>query len=544
MTLKTWLTSALVRNFPRTPAPRRPQPLALDLARNERFGFQLAARNECPDLGAGAPATVRLEVVPPAGWTARIRTVEAVPVRHLNTGTPADEVDGAENYPGYVPDLLRDGNELLVAPNETRSFYVNLLPGRNVRTGRQAVKLSLRNPEGKVLATHRVELAIHDVTIRPRRDFPVTNWFYADSLIDWYRTDLFDKRFWAILPAYFRNMTEHGQDTIYVPVFTPPLDGVKRPSQLLRIRKAGKNRYRFDWRDVKQYVKLAKQAGFTYFEWSHLFTQWGCANALRIYEGQGRDEKLLWKPETGATSPTYRAFLGQFLPELEKFCRAEKILDRSFFHVSDEPHGEVHRANYIKARELLKELAPWMKVMDALTEIEYGREQLTDMPIPSIKTALDFHREGLTSWCYYCCGPRGQYLNRLLDTPLAKIRMNGWLFYRWPFKGFLHWGYNYWQRSQTRELIDPFTLQDGGKWPGWAYGDTFLVYPGENGPLDSLRWEAFADSLQEYALLQTLGLDRESKLLAPLQSFADFPKSADWIFRTKRELLKRGAKAR
>lgn len=261
------------------------------------------------------------------------------------------------------------------------------------------------------------------------------------------------------------------------------------------------------------------------------------AYALRVYEGQGRNESLLWPPETPAAGEVYRNFLTQFLPELKAFCAKEKILTASYFHVSDEPHGDVARENYVKARALLKELAPWLQVMDALSEIEYGRNKLADMPIPVISTALDFVGEGIPCWCYYCCGPRGPYLNRLLDTPLAKIRMNGWLFYRWPFQGFLHWGYNYWYQSQTKILLDPFTVLDGGTWPVWSYGDTFLVYPGEQGPIDSLRHEAFADSLQEYALLQTLGIDRKNRLLASLKSFQDFPKTEAWILKTRKALF-------
>ena len=180
-----------------------------------------------------------------------------------------------------------------------------------------------------------------------------------------------------------------------------------------------------------------------------------------------------------------------------------------------------------------------MKVMDALSEIQFAKAGLTDIPVPSISKALDFLDDGIPCWCYYCCGPRGRFVQRLIDTPLAKIRMNGWLFYRWPFQGFLHWGYNYWYQSQTRNKIDPFVVQDGLKWPGWAYGDCFMVYPGENGPLDSIRWEVFSESLQDYALLQTLGIGRES--LSELHSFEDFPKSAEWLNKTRKKLFSRKA---
>ena len=190
-----------------------------------------------------------------------------------------------------------------------------------------------------------------------------------------------------------------------------------------------------------------------------------------------------------------------------------------------------------KARAMLRELAPWMRVADALSDIRYGREGLTDIPIPSINTANEYSKEGIPAWTYYCCGPRGRYLNRFMDTPLPKIRMNGWLFYALGAEGFLHWGYNYWFKSQTRTLIDPFTEQAGAAWPGLAYGDTFVVYPGPDGPLDSIRWEVFAESLQDYALLQSAGVQRGDPRLAALRDYNDFPKNAAWINQLRAELI-------
>jgi hypothetical protein len=437
------------------------------------------------------------------------------------------DVDGIESVPGYVPDPLFDEDSLFLPPNETHGFWLTLRPGKNTQPGDAVVKIVIHEGDA-VLSEHPVDVRVHSLTLAPIRDFSVTNWFYADSLIDWYRTDLFDERFWEVFQNYAQNMVEHGQNVLYVPVFTPPLDGVKRPSQLLKVSREKKG-YRFDWSDVQRYVRTAKKCGITHFEWCHPFTQWGAAKAIRVYEGQGRDETLLWPVETEATSAVYKTFLSQYLPQLKQFLTDEKIIKNSYFHVSDEPHGQEHVENYRKARELLRELAPWMTVMDALSDISYAREKLTDMPIPVISKVIDFVNEGIPCWCYYCCGPRGKFLNRLLDTPLPKIAMHGFLFYRWPFKGFLHWGYNYWYESQTRNLIDPFTVQDGKRWEkGWAYGDTFLVYPGPDGPIDSIRWEVFSESLQDYSMLQTLGIARDDKMLSALKSFDDFPKTEKW----------------
>ena len=536
MKIHSWLASSLVRNFPLT-IPQKPEPLALEAAMNERFSFQVVLR-----LEDGQPQTVHLDVRAPFGWSARVRRVGYVPVRHHNTPVEpsSEDIDGRGYIPGYVPDPLLEEQDVYLPAGETHAFWVTVCPGEDTAPGVYDLKAVVSSTGGCEDCAHTASVTVHNVVLEKRRDFPITHWLYCDALIDWYGTDLFDARFWSILPQYVRNVVVHGQDMLYVPVFTPPLDGVKRPTQLLRVAREGRDGYHFDWQDVKKYVDLARQCGVEKFEWCHLFSQWGARYALRIYEGQGRDESFLWQPETSATSEIYRVFLEQFLPALDRFLTVEGLHDRSAFHVSDEPHGTEQLASYREARGMLRTLAPWIHVMDALSEIEFAQQGLIDMPIPTISTALDFVAAGIPSWCYYCCGPRGKFLNRLLDTPLAKIAMHGLLFYRWPVQGFLHWGYNYWYESQTRNLIDPFTEQDGLAWQrGWAYGDPFLVYPGANGPIDSIRWEVFSESLQDYALLQTLGLDREDDLLSPIVSFSDFPKRAAWRSQLRSAVLSR-----
>ncbi len=532
MPVQSWLSTSCVRWYPAS-APRPYRSLALEAARNEQFSFQVALQSDEANT-----QTVRVEVNGPEGWSVRVRRVGFVPVRHLNTALAEGplEVDGVGHIPGYVPDPLFEETAVVLPKAETHAFWITVNPA-SAPAGDYALKVRVLPERGKV-QIRTVKVKVHDLLLQPRQGFSMTHWFYADSLIEWYRVKPFGEEFWSLCEAYMRDYAAHGNDMIYVPVFTPPLDGVKRPTQLLRVTNQGDGEYSFDWTDVRRWVRLAKDCGIGDFEWTHPFTQWGVRHAIRIYEGQGEDEALLWPPETPATGTVYRGFLSQFLPELKAFLEAEGLLEHSVFHVSDEPHNEDDKANYKAARALLKELAPWMKTMDALTDIAYGREQLTDMPVPSIRTALQFAEEGIESWCYYCCGPRGRFLNRLLDTPLPKIAMHGFLFYRWPFKGFLHWGYNYWFRSQTRELIDPFTVQDGYKWPNWAYGDTCVVYPGPAGPLDSLRWEVFAESLQDYQLLQTLGLPRDHELLQPLCGFDDFPKQESWRLQVRRELFR------
>ena len=53
-----------------------------------------------------------------------------------------------------------------------------------------------------------------------------------------------------------------------------------------------------------------------------------------------------------------------------------------------------------------------------------------------------------------------------------------------------------------------------------------------------MRWEIFGESLQDYRLLQTLGIDRGDRRLASLRSFEAFPKYAAWRLKTKAALYR------
>ncbi|MFA5204674.1 MAG: DUF4091 domain-containing protein [Lentisphaeria bacterium] len=526
--MQAFLASALERIFPATPL-RAPAPLRLLAARGERVAFQACFRNEAPQA-----LEVTAAVAGAAGeFGPRIRAVGLVCLPHFNPDTPFDELDG---MPGLVPDPLLPQANLLAGPFETRSFWIDLRVPRDARPG--DCRLEVLLAAGADSARLEVVLTVAGAELPPLADFPVTHWFYADALCDRYGLAPYEEKFWPVCAAYQRDLAEHGTNTLYTPLFTPPLDGVKRPHQLLRVRTPQPGSYEFDWTDVRRWLAVGRAAGFRRFEWSHLATQWGAAHAIRIYRDNADPQSLLWAPDTPACGEVYRGFLGQFLPAFQAFLADEGLLDHSVFHLSDEPHGDLPLANYRQFRGLLRELAPWMPVTDALSDVRFALEKLTDMPAASIGEAATFQAHQVPHWVYFCCGPRGRFLNRLLDTPLAKIRMSGWLFHRLGARGFLHWGFNYWYRSMNQGLLDPWQESAGGNWPLWPYGDPFMVYPGADGqPVDSLRWEVFAHSLQDLALLRSHGMAPGDPLLAEIQGYDTFPKTAAWIDQARTRLL-------
>jgi hypothetical protein len=484
---------------------------------------------------AGETETIECLVRVPDGVDATVRRVGYVPLDHFAPDTPVDELDGVGYLPGLVPDPLFPETRITAGAFETHAFWVTLRLAVDASPTAHQVRIAVRNNAGEEVGLDVVVIG-HQAILPARTDFHVTQWLYADALGDWYGTRLFGQRFWGVLRPYLEDCAGHGVDTSYVPLFTPPLDGVKRPTQLLYVDD-DPGGLRFDWSMVRHWIEQCRSAGITTFEWTHLFSQWGAGNAIRVYREHGASGQLLWGPATSATSEEYEAFLGQFLPEFERFLTVEGLLGSSLFHLSDEPSGETGIAGYRVARQLVAKLAPWMRVIDALTDLRLAEEGLVDEPVALLPSVQEFIGGGFPTWAYFCCIPRGRYLNRLLDTPLTKVRMAGWLFASMGVKGFLHWGYNYWYRRQTTQLIDPFRVADGGAWPHWPAGDAFQVYPGTTGPIDSMRWEVFAESLQDLALLQHSGLTRDQDVFAPVRSFEDFPRGEAWIESARHTVL-------
>jgi hypothetical protein len=532
-----WLESSLKRIFPATEPPEgvAPKNFHLLAARQSRIAFQACLRNLSTD-----PLFVDCKVTGANDLKPLVRLVGFAPVWHHTPNTSDAELDGLGKIPGLVPDPLWPMQRANAGTHESRSFWITLNVPADAKPGLHefAVELSVLN--GKKVSLP-VQLQISELVVQPRQDFPVIHWWRGEATWDYYKTGMFeDNRWWDITKWQLEDMLAHGSDVVYVPIFFDRRETFKRPCQLLIVNEPTPGKYEFDFSQVKRFTDMSRQIGFKKFEWSHLWIYWGVENPVRLYKKENGKYVMFWPPDISGFSDTFLNFLKQFLPEFQKFLIAENLLNDSYFHLSDEPGSGQHIANYKRARQILHELAPWMKVMDALSDIQYGRQGLTDIPIPMVNSAQAYIDEKIPHWVYYCCAPQGDWLNRFMDTPLAKVRMSGMLFYRLGAKGFLHWGYNYWHKMEREEIGDPFNDASNSSWPGIPYGDPFMIYPGADGrPMDSIRWEVFAESLQDYAILQSAKINPEDPMLRDIKTYANFPKNEEWLNRTLKAILTR-----
>src|SRR5690606_17621466 len=101
-------------------------------------------------------------------------------------------------------------------------------------------------------------------------------------------------------------------------------------------------------------------------------------------------------------------------------------------------------------------------------------------------------------------------------------------------EGYLHWGYNFWRPHPWDNMADGNKLQGG---------DTHIVYPAKEGYgiVESIRWEAMRDGIEDHELLSQLGeKNPEAAMNLAKQHVLDWDKyntDVEQFRATRRQLL-------
>lgn len=429
-------------------------------------------------------------------------------IEHVPSVFAAPSFENPDRYlrrePGLFPDVLaplKEGAELPLVPRITSSLWITVDTG-SLSAGDHTLTVEFLDSNGSQLAV--CHHTLHVVNARlPEQTLMVTHWMHTDCLADYYGIKVFSPAYWKALKNFITVYVELGNNMIYTPLFTPPLDtavgGERTTVQLVDVEKDG-DKFRFGFEKLRRFIHLAKDCGITYFEMSHLFTQWGAFHTPKIMAKINRRTKKLFGWETSSHSPEYEAFLAAFLPQLRQLLTEEGIAERTFFHISDEPQKE-HLESYTACSRILRKYLPDFPIMDAMGDVEFYDRGLVDIPVPFIAHAKSFFQRNPHPNFVYYCGASRDFMGRALGMPSCRNRISGALFYEYGVEGFLHWGFNFYNTAKSTAHIDPFFVTDAGR--RFCAGDSYLVYPGKDlKPLLSIRALVFRDGLQDMRALR------------------------------------------
>ena len=515
--------NSLAKVFPNYDLPLECKKTKGSMLKNEAYSFQVAYRYTDGSIGNSG---LWIKMEHDLGDALTYRYVEMVPCDFtMYTELPSGELLHPEA--DAFPDVLRPGNKpLWISDRQWRSVWFTI-DGTKKTLAPGIHKIKITFTDGRIESTVHFTIDIKNKKL-PKQKLICTNWFHTDCLCHYYHMEFNSDCYWEITENFAKTAVEDGINMLLTPLFTPPLDtepgGERLTIQLVGVTKKGKQ-YEFDFTLLKKWIDMCKRIGVEYYEMSHLFTQWGCYHAPKIMATVGGKYKRIFGWDTDAHGKAYKDFLGQFLPELIQFLKAEGIASKCYFHVSDEPSGDM-LDSYRESAEFLMGYLGEFKRFDALSDIEIYQTGCVPCPVPGIDHMDPFLKADIQErWTYYCCGQVDRVPNRFLAFPSVRNRILGMQLFKYDIAGFLQWGYNFYNSQGSIRPLDPYSSTTGGGWvPG---GDTFVVYPDVDGkPIVSLRFEVFREALQDMRALQALakkiGKKEANKVIGKNLTFTNY----------------------
>jgi len=177
---------------------------------------------------------------------------------------------------------------------------------------------------------------------------------------------------------------------------------------------------------------------------------------------------------------------------------SKDLIDRQYIYTWDEGDignprvskvaSMIHRA-YAKIKNMVcyhgiwdpKENPAWGKDIDIWC---FQISNFVQGPLDALK------KTGMEIWMYVSGPSDDGTPNLAIDFDSMDYRIVPWLAWKYEIKGFLYWCVNWWT------IVDPFESAANTKWQ--QNGNGLLFYPGEQGPIDSLRVEVFRDGMEDY----------------------------------------------
>ncbi len=486
-------------------------------------------------------------------------TVSVGPLKHVDSGTvlPAETVAWnfvgsiaiAENSPNHrkseiirpaparFPDYLSDAEHMSVEAGRYRAVYLTIHIPHDARAGDYQGTLTFRAREGE--RTLPVTLTVYPLALPKERHLMATLWYSTNRFKQFHGIDSSDSNaFYGMLGVYARNMADHRQN-----VFRVSLD-------LIRATKDKDGKLAFD---------------FSRFDkWAEVFWSTGRMDLLetgfvaRFGEGDWSSRTIVlrdFRVQDGGTKTSItmpgKEYLPLFLPALEQHLQERNWLDKTVFHIADEPSNH-NVMDWREASDFVHRHGPRLRRIDAI-ETPHCGDRL-EIWVPKIdhyatwqQAYTDAQKSGNEMWLYTVgIFQAGVYPNKTIDVPLIQSRILHWFNYRFGLKGYLHWGYNSW-------TDDPFEA------PGQHRGDGWHVYPKKDGLLDSLRWEQMRNGIQDYEYLRLLEdivrqmknamSPRVSSLIEPSQrsleiaasvvrTTADYSNDPNVLYAAKRQVIR------
>lgn len=419
--------------------------------------------------------------------------------------------------PFYVYDALKPIDGSLPA-GDRLAIYLCAEAAADQRAGQYEGVLTVET--GAIVDTLFVRCTVHDLLVPKLAEarLGMLNFFNYDGLAAQHAAPKNSPQYWALFRGYVRAQIELRCTHILLPAGQAVFqNGVLTG---------------FDFSAAEIAGQIAMQEGAQMLCGGHI-AHWHAWDESEYYPN--------WDDTLGVT--TTQGYLQMRL----YFSQWAQVIRRNHWQpcmtqaLADEPQTHNDRTYRILAA-MCRKFLPNIPIIDAVETTNLGGG--IDIWVPKQDT-YEKWRDAYTAlqaageqmWFYTCAFPAGSAMNRSMDLPLSVSRLVLWMGAYYRLSGFLHWGFNYYIGDDIwHSACCP---HKGALLPA---GDAHIVYPGENGPLRSMRFEAQRAGAEDYELLvQALAAapeETEALIESVCTDFRHYTRSGAAVVAAKHALIR------
>lgn len=473
-----WTTDSLIKIFPDTP-PSKSGIIEISCAKNEyqsaQFAITAQKRLENVTVEIGKITNESGYVLPSENISWNF--VGYIPLNQNTYYTPDNEL--LRKAPAEFPDPLIEDQEIIIDPVRTQPVWINVYIPKTAPAGKYNGNITVRTSEGE--RSIRISINVYPFSLPDKRHLFVTLWFDANIIAKFHNVERGSEKYWEILEKYAKNMAEHRQNVVETPFPSPIV--IKKDGSLS-----------IDYTSMDRWIEFFEKAGacerIEFPAVAHTITEegrnWWESSQLAMINISAKNEEtgeiVQLPPDKG---------LALMLADLDKHLQEKGWQDKAMIHISDEP--TIYKLkSYCEIADFIHKHAPHLKIIEAIETTGFGN--CLDVWVPKLSHLANWYDEckaqqamGTELWFYTCCHPYGRFMNRFIDFPLIETRLLFWLNWKYRLDGYLHWGLNRWTEKPFEDV--------GTDLPP---GDRNIIYPGKEGPINSIRWEAQREGLQDY----------------------------------------------
>lgn len=500
--------------------------LEAKVVKNERFSGQIAiaAKQHLTNLSI-LVSDLRSETGDIISQD-RIQTryVGYVPVQRagseLDWSAKYEEVAGFEVSGNMSPDIVADPllpwDKIDLPSHRAQPIWLSIDVPKEIGPMRYEGYLTIQSDQFPQVNL-KIVIEVNDIVLPDSKDFSffLDLWLNPSALAEQYHIPSWSNQHWEVIETYMQTLAKAGGKTIttiitHEPWRIPWTDGKMRPQTyngfegMIKWKRTREGSWTFDYSIFDRLVRSGMESGLG-----------GRINAYSLTAFRGKEKIHFYDEIEGQTrevffdsveAPAYRAIWKIFLKDFKSHLEKKGWLDKTYLCFDERPNQTMQ---YIT--KMIKEVAPefsnriaisghpesaaFATGFLALSYEFFPNQNLTKEETLSV--IEDRNKTGRLTTFYLCGQPA--HPNTLTFSPAVEARMIPWLALKYGTQGYLRWAFNSWPEKPFSDPVFNF-----------VQGDEYMVYPGNKGPISSIRWELLKDGIEDFELYQLIAAKTET----------------------------------